>query len=389
MAGVARIVAVHSAKGGVGKSTVCINLAVSLARLGNKVGLIDADIHGPSAALMLGNAEWPNPVKPGENAVFPVEAHGIRFISMGNLVTKKSPVIWRGAMVHNMLQQFFNEVVWGDLDYLLIDMPPGTGDAVLSIAQQLPITAAIVVTSPQDLSVADTARGLNAFRTLKIPILGMVENFSYFVCDGCGDRANLFGDEGGEALSNGFEVPLLTRIPIEGEVSASGDRGVPMVLAHPESVSAQALEELAKAVVEALVDADDRAVISFAWEEMSFLERCSTPPAERMTTGLPVRAVWQVSHDELGFLWDDGYEAIFSARGLRLVCPCAACVDEDTGIRTLKPSQVPEDVSLVKVASVGRYGMALTFSDSHGTGIYLFEKLRALAESRVETVEET
>jgi len=377
---VKHILAIHSAKGGVGKSTVALNLAVALSKLGARVGLLDADVHGPSLSLMLGNQEWPDPIAPGANEVLPLEAHGIQFISTGNLVTRQTPLIWRGAMVHQMLAQFLNDVVWGKLDYLLIDMPPGTGDAVLTIGQQVPLTGVVSLTTPQDLSIADTARGLQTFKALKVPILGLIENMSHFVCDGCQDHVFLFGERGGESMAEALEIPLLAQIPIEAGVSASGDKGTPLVLAFPDSAPAKAIFEAAKTLKDRLDHQETAKPFSFQWQDMPFTERNPDPP--QTLRELPIKALWQVSGDELGVLWPDDLKTTFSGRELRLACPCASCVDEDTGIRTLKAEQVPADIGLVNVEGVGRYAVAFRFSDGHQTGIYKYQYLRQLANAK-------
>jgi len=380
---VRHIIAVHSAKGGVGKSTLTLNLAVGLANSGFKVGLIDADVHGPSMTLMLGNGEWPDPIAPGANEVLPLQAHGIQFISTGNLVTRKTPLIWRGAMVHQMLAQFLNDVVWGTLDFLFIDMPPGTGDAVLTIGQQVPLSGAVIVTTPQDLSIADTARGLRAFQALKVPILGLIENMSYFVCDGCDDRVFLFGEGGGLAMAEALELPLLAQIPIEAGVSASGDQGIPLVNAFPDSQPAQAILKAAAAIQTNLGTTGKANELHFDWQDLGFADRFPQP--KHLIENLPVSAIWQVSSDELGIRWaEDNAQAIFSCRELRLACPCAACVDEDTGIRTLKPERIPAEITIKKVDTVGRYAIAFHFSDGHNTGIYKYQYLRQLAQPKLQ-----
>lgn len=379
---VRQIIAVHSAKGGVGKSTVTVNLAVALAESGAKVGVMDTDIHGPSMALMLGDETRPPLVEGQKDAVTPIEAHGLSFISMGNLTDERVPLMWRGAMVHGMIQKFTNHVAWGALDYLLIDMPPGTGDAILSIGQLLPISGAVVVTTPQGLSLTDTRRGLHAFQQLKIPVLGLIENMSYFVCDDCGDARPLFGDAGGKALAKQLDLPLLAQVPIEGGVCEAGDHGTPLLTAYPESQAARALRDAATQIQQALAQDGAVAVFDFAWREMAFHERVSEPPQlfpadERV----PVQAVWQVATDELGVQWTDGVRNVLSVRKLRVNCPCAVCVDEFSGERKLKPEDVPSDVRLVQVTSVGRYALGLVFSDGHDSGIFRFDRLRRLAQA--------
>jgi len=375
LASVAQIIAVHSAKGGVGKSTLAVNLAVGLARSGARVGLLDADVHGPSAATMLGNADWPDPGE-AANAIHPLEAHGIKFISMGNLVTRETPLIWRGAIVHGVINQLFNDVLWGELEYLLIDMPPGTGDAQLTIAQSVPLAGVVSVTTPQELSLADTIRGIAAFRQLKVPLLGLVENMSFFVCDGCGDRAFLFG----ESAAGEIDLPLLGRIPIEPEVCDDSDRGTPFLLAHPDSAAARALNGIIDRLLPMLDRQGKYRSFDLSWRAMAWYERKPEPPPEDMAGSGPIRAIWQVSGDELGIAWRDGRKHVLSVRSLRLACPCAACVEEWSGKALLDPHSVPDNLTLREIKSVGRYAVAPVFSDGHSSGIYHFDRLQRLAE---------
>ncbi|CAM2066535.1 Iron-sulfur cluster carrier protein [Sulfidibacter corallicola] len=372
-----RVIAVHSAKGGVGKSTLCVNLAVTLARRGLRVGLLDADLHGPSATIMLGNAEWPDP-GPDENTILPLRAHGIQFLSMGNLVTGKTPVIWRGAMVHQMLSQFYRNVIWDDLDYLFLDMPPGTGDALLTTAQVEPPTGVLVVTTPQELSLVDTLRGMRAFRDMNVPILGFVENMSYLICGSCSHRDDLFGEGSTEALAEELDYPLLGSVPIEPEICASSDRGTPFVIGHPDSESSAVLGRIAERLIELVDERAADSALSLEWREMDWLERSPEPPEDAPKSELPLQLMWQVSNDELGLMWSDGERRIIGVRNLRLACPCARCVDEVTGKKLLDPLTVPDDITLTKVEVVGRYGIAPHFSDGHHTGIFTFPYLREI-----------
>lgn len=382
LAKVKHLIAVHSGKGGVGKSTIALNLAVATSRLGGRVGLIDADIHGPSLSLMLGNRSRPQALDEKGTEIAPIKAHGINFISMGNLVHDKTPLIWRGPNVHRAIMQFLNQVRWGELDYLFIDMPPGTGDAVLSLCQAAPLSGAVVVTTPQDLAVADTARGIHTFNQLKVPILGIVENMSYFVCDGCEDRVRLFGEDGSNLFTNELGIPTLAQIPIEPGVSLSGDQGKPMVLAYPNSACATGILQAAEAVMKDLAQRKSVARFALDWQQMPFTERHDRPSETLEGAGSEIDAIWQVSADELGLRWQDGFIGIFGARELRINCPCAACVDEDTGVRTLKPEQVPNDVTIRNIRTVGRYALAPTFTDGHNSGIFHFAKLRERAEAK-------
>jgi ATP-binding protein involved in chromosome partitioning len=247
--GVARIVAVSSAKGGVGKSTVAVNLAVALRAMGAKVALMDADVYGPSAPMMLGLDARP---RSAANKIEPIERYGIDVMSMGFFLDDSSPVIWRGPMVMGLIRQFLRDVDWGKQDYLVIDMPPGTGDAALTLAQQVPITGAVIVTTPQEVALADVERGIAMFRQLQVPVLGVVENMSYYVCPDCGEREELFGSGGGEALAKQFGVPVLAKLPLVAEIRAAGDAGTPMALTAPDHPVSKEFAALARSVDQAL-----------------------------------------------------------------------------------------------------------------------------------------
>ncbi len=381
LAGVRQILAVHSAKGGVGKSTLSVNLAVGLQRRGLKVGLLDADIHGPSGALMMGNSDWPDP-GPEENLIIPLEAYGVKFISMGNLVTKQTPLIWRGAMVHSVINQFFQNVVWGDLDLLLVDMPPGTGDAQLSIGQGVPLTGALVISTPQELSLADTMRGIHTFQQLNVPLLGMIENMSYFVCDGCTEQSFPFGESGAAMLAEELGIPLLGRLPLESAICEGGDKGEPLVVSAPDSASARAMDAILDQLALALEKAQPSRVFDVDWKDLSWQDRFPEPPHAASEGSGPVRALWQVSRDELGVQWQDGTHDLISVRALRLACPCAACVEEWSGKPLLDPDRVPADISLKKLESVGRYAIHPLFSDGHTSGIFHFDRLRELVQRK-------
>jgi len=237
-------IAVGSGKGGVGKSTVAVNLAVALAKAGARVGLMDADIYGPNIPTMLGVEQLP---PPDGQRLIPAEAYGIKMISMGLLVKPGQPLIWRGPMLNSAIRQFLGDVEWGELDYLIIDLPPGTGDASLSLAQALPLSGAVIVTLPQTVSLEDAGRGLNMFKTLEVPILGIVENMSYLDMPD-GSRMDLFGSGGGEALSTSTETNFLGMVPIDPNVRIGGDTGKPIVDAHPESSVAKALTDIAQKI---------------------------------------------------------------------------------------------------------------------------------------------
>lgn len=237
-------IAVASGKGGVGKSTVSVNLAVALAKSGARVGLMDADIYGPNVPTMMGAPRMPNPVG---NRLIPAETYGVKMMSMGFLTKPGQPLIWRGPMLNSAIRQFLSDVEWGELDYLIIDLPPGTGDAPLSLAQSLPLTGVVIVTLPQAVSLEDASRGLEMFRTLNVPILGVIENMSYLTLPD-GSKMDVFGQGGGEKLAKTYDVPFLGGVPMNPNVRIGGDNGNPIVVADPDSDAAKALQGLAEAI---------------------------------------------------------------------------------------------------------------------------------------------
>lgn len=237
-------VAVASGKGGVGKSTVAVNVAVALAQSGAAVGLLDADIYGPNVPTMMGVTSLPAQV--GQKLI-PAEAYGVKLMSIGFLVNKNDPLIWRGPMLHSAIQQFLRDVEWGDLDYLIIDLPPGTGDAQLSLSQSIPLSGGVIVTLPQQVSLEDARRGLEMFRKLNVPILGVVENMSYLELPD-GSRVDVFGMGGGAMLAEAAEVPFIGEIPMDPSVRTSGDQGTPIVVSDPDAPSAKALRKVAESV---------------------------------------------------------------------------------------------------------------------------------------------
>jgi len=244
--GVRNIVAVSSGKGGVGKSTVAVNLAVSLALDGARVGLMDADVYGPNVPIMLGASEARPEVD--VNKLVPIEAFGVKFMSMALLQPGDKPMIVRGPILHGLVKQFLSDVKWGELDYLIVDMPPGTGDVQLSLAQLVPVQGAVLVTTPQDVAIADVRRALKMFETVAIPVLGIVENMSYFIAPDTGTRYNIFGEGGGQRLAITYRVPFLGAVPLGMEVREGGDKGVPVVVGQPDSPQAQAFRRVSEEV---------------------------------------------------------------------------------------------------------------------------------------------
>jgi ATP-binding protein involved in chromosome partitioning len=351
--GVERIVAVSSCKGGVGKSTVAVNLATALQALGLRVGLADVDIYGPSAPMMLGITGRPRPGP--DQRIPPMHAHGLQVMSMGFFLDDAAPVIWRGPMAMSATKQFLRGVSWTGLDYLVIDLPPGTGDIVLTLAQEVPLDGAVIVTTPQDLALADVKRGIAMFRKVSAPVLGVIENMSGLVCSACGNHDPLFGSRNGEQLAAELGIPLLGEIPIEPVLRESGDAGTPIVVRDPKHAISRVFLEVARRVRGA-VDA----------------------MAAREVVPEPV----DVSRDDAARLlrirWSDGVTTEYAYRGLRGWCPCASCQGHSGG-RQFIATEAP---MLVGVEGVGRYALRLVWADGHGTGMYPHAYLREIAEFR-------
>jgi len=245
--GVGTIVAVGSGKGGVGKTTLAVNLAVALSKLGHKVGLLDADVYGPNVPLMLGLNGQPRMV--GENRIEPLEAYGLKVISVGFLNPGDKPLIWRGPMLHSIIKQFLGSVEWGQLDYLVVDLPPGTGDVALSLIQTVPLTGAIVVSTPSDVSLQDARKAIEMFHQMKVDVVGMVENMSYFVCPHCNHEIDIFSRGGAERTAKQFDVAFLGNIQLDPDIRQAGDSGKPTVLAGEDSPHAKSLFEFARKVI--------------------------------------------------------------------------------------------------------------------------------------------
>jgi len=245
------VIATTSGKGGVGKSTVSVNIAISLSKLGFKTGLLDADIYGPNIPTMMGIEGVPIQLdKEHKDKILPTEKYGIKVLSIGNMVPKDAAIIWRGALITSAIKQFLNDVTWGDLDFLVVDLPPGTGDAQLTLAQEAKVSGGIIVITPQHVAMSDAAKANDFFKKLKIPVLGLIENMSYFVCPNCGERYEIFSHGGGKQFAAKNSLPFLGEIPIDLEVREGGDTGKPIVISNPNSLVSKAFEDAARNIID-------------------------------------------------------------------------------------------------------------------------------------------
>ena len=257
--GVKNVIAVGAGKGGVGKTTVAVNLAVALSKSGARVGVLDGDIYGPNVPIMFGLQAQ---LESDGRRIRPAEKYGIQVVSMGFLTQEEAPVIWRGPMLHSAIQQFCRDVAWKDLDYLVVDMPPGTGDVALSLSQTVPAAGAIVVTTPQQVSLSDSRRAVRMYQKLNIPTLGLVENMSFYECTNCHHEAQIFGHGGGELIAEQLNVPFLGRLPLYQPIRVGSDRGIPLVIAEPDSAGTQAFMDLAESVMSQLAVAAHKNAIA-------------------------------------------------------------------------------------------------------------------------------
>ncbi|MEE9291948.1 MAG: P-loop NTPase [Acidobacteriota bacterium] len=380
--GVRHIVAVASGKGGVGKSTVSVNLALALHQMGTRTGLVDADLFGPSIPVMLGIPQGPRPAMTAEGQIVPLERSGLKVISMGILTGDDEPAVLRGPMVSKYLQAFVTGVAWGELDYLILDLPPGTGDTQLTLSQGTPLSGAIIVTTPQDVSLRIARRGLRMFEKVQVPILGIIENMSRFTCSHCGETTDIFRRGGGHRMSEELSVPFLGAVPIDPDIVMCGDEGRPIVTSQPDSQVAVAYRAIATQLVQSLEATPEAVLKPFVWSwsddktAPSWLESATT------TEGGPIIPVGLRRRDPrtLSILWQDGQRHDHDVRDLRLACPCAGCVDETTGQRKLDPNTVRQDVAPRIISSIGSYAINVAWNDGHSSGLYSFEFLRSQAD---------
>ena len=380
--GIRHLIAVASGKGGVGKSTVSVNLALALQQVGGRIGLMDADVFGPSIPGMLGLPTGQQPEATPDRKLVPPERHSLKTISMGMLREDDDPAILRGPMVGKYLSFFVGSVQWGQLDALILDLPPGTGDTQLTLAQSFPLSGAIIVTTPQDVSLKIARRGLRMFETLHVPILGIIENMSTFTCPHCGRDTDIFRHDGGERMSQELGVPFLGAIPLDADIVTGGDEGRPIVVDKPNSVAAQAYRAIAAELADGLEGLPTSALSAFAWTwetnegEPAWVETAIRPSGSR-TTPVGFR---RRDARTLSVLWQDGRRDDFDVRDLRLACHCAVCVEETSGRALLDPKSVRPDIAPREISSVGNYAIRFSWNDGHSTGIYSFEHLRALGE---------
>ncbi len=346
------VIPIASGKGGVGKSTVSANLALVLAKSGMKVGLMDADVYGPSIPTILGIKEKPTMAR---ERILPVEKYGVKVISMAFFTPPGEAVIWRGPMLHKMVNDFLKLVEWGELDTLIVDLPPGTGDIQLSLCQTIPVTGAVIVSTPQDVAWNVAQKAIVMFDKLNAPILGIIENMSRFVCGHCGKSEEIFGHGGAKKAAHTLGIPFLGEIPLTTALRSASDEGRPLVESNPKDPSAEAIARIAENLKTELVARADQ-------KEVRPL------PAKISAPGEP----------KIRIEWNDGKTSIFKPKDLRLACPCAACAHEITGQRMLKPESIRDDLKALAIHPIGRYALQITWTDGHSTGLYGFEYLRKL-----------
>ncbi|MFZ8933852.1 MAG: P-loop NTPase [Bacteriovoracaceae bacterium] len=347
---VKNIIAVASGKGGVGKSTVTTNMALMMAQKGMKVGVIDADLYGPTQPGLLGSQEPPKSIN---GQIMPIEKDGVKFISMASINPSDEAMVVRAPIAIKAIQQFLGGVCWGELDFLFIDLPPGTGDIQLTLAQQARLSGAVIVTTPQKVAVDIAKKGLSMFKTVNVPILGIVENMSGMVCSHCNELNSVFGKGGGSELAENLDVPFLGEIPLDLLIMQGGDDGKAVVLRDEDSAAKKSFANVCEKLVDELIK------IEKGTKEIE--------PSEIQGNG-----------GQIEIKWNDGSLSELSSYDLRLACPCASCVDENTGKRILDPKTVPLDITILGQRPVGRYGVTFNFSDGHNTGIYKYVNLKAM-----------
>ena len=357
---VRNVIAIASGKGGVGKTTVTVNLAYAFANAGAKVGILDVDIYGPSVPGMLGLRDHyltRESIQGG--SITPVEVYGMKVISMGFLANRESPVIVRGPIASQMVQQLLAGTAWGELDYLFVDLPPGTGDIQLTLCQAVPLTGGVIVTTPQEVAYTIAEKGLKMFQQVKIPILGIVENMSYYNCPECGHADNIFQEGGGEIAAKKLGLPLLGKIPLSSEIVDAMEEGIPLMKISDDSEPSVAYQKIAERVA--------------AQSSIVVMKENMNPDSPQ-----------DIKITEQGYLlvkWMGGEENLVPAVMLREECPCASCIDEITGEKTLNVKALPHDLTIANYGYIGRYAIRFEFSDGHDTGIFDFTRIRNIGKT--------
>ena len=359
---VQRILAVSSCKGGVGKSTTAVNLALALARYGLRVGLLDADVYGPSLPTLVRPEDTQLFQREEDGLILPLAAHGLKVMSFGWIdpSQQRGAAILRGPMVSQVVSQLATRVAWGELDYLVIDFPPGTGDIQLTLTQQLPIDAAVIVTTPQQLSFVDVVKGIQMFDTVKVPTVAVVENMSYFQCTACGDKQHIFGEGARRKLIEQFGFRNTYEIPLDPRLSSDGDEGTPMVASRPADPVSAVYYELAEAV----------------HGEINTLQSEST--------GRPELSYNVGQNCEL--LYPDGRIVEIPPAELRFACRCAQCVSESTGEKLIRREDIDPEIYPTAIKPVGNYAAHVEWSDGHRSSIYPYDYLIELFDTPVPEV---
>jgi ATP-binding protein involved in chromosome partitioning len=347
------MIAVASGKGGVGKSTVAVNLALAFQANGLKAGILDADIYGPSQPRLLGLSGRPEMA--GPNRLRPMRAYGLEAMSMGFLVEEDTPVVWRGPMVVSALTQMLRDVAWGGLDVLIIDMPPGTGDIQLSMAQQVPLSGAVIVCTPQDLALIDARKGLNMFRRVDVPVLGIVENMSYFVCPKCGERTDIFGHGGAQREAEKLGLPFLGGVPLDMEIRVRSDEGRPVVATDPDGPHARVF----------------RAIAANAWAALQGEAGARVAPPD-----LAIAA----DGGELRVRFEGGEPFTLTAELLRVMSPSAEVQGHSPEQRVTVGWK--RNVKIKDLRPIGNYAVRIVFDDGHDTGLYTWTYLQTLHDER-------
>lgn len=353
VAGIKHMIAVASGKGGVGKSTTAVNLALGLQAIGLKAGILDADIYGPSQPRLLGLTGRPQVA--GGNTLRPMEAYGLKAMSMGFLVDEGTPIIWRGPMVVSALTQMLRDVAWGELDALVIDMPPGTGDVQLTMAQQVPLSGAIIVSTPQDLALIDARKGLNMFRKVDVPVLGIVENMSFFICPKCGERSDIFGHGGAKLEAEKLGIAFLGGVPLNMEIRITSDEGQPIVATKPDGPHAQIYRDIA----------------TKAWAELQ---------GEVETRIQPPTLVISPDKSELNVSFPGEPAFAVPAEMLRVMSPSAEVQGHSADQRVTVGRK--RNVKIKELRPVGNYAVRIVFDDGHDTGLYAWAYLQTLHRER-------